>query len=244
MRARLYESIAADLAAKITAGEYLVGRRLPSERDLAQAYQVSRPTVREAIIALEIDGLVEVRLGSGVYVLADAPSGGERSATDVGPFELLEARRAIESEICAVAALRITAAELATLEELLAEMNAENGRDLVRAEDADRRFHLTIAAATQNGVLVDTMEALWDARARSPQTRLLSNKAQAAGVAPKHDEHRKIIDALSSADPSAARAAMRHHLSRVIHSLIEATEVHELEEARARVAATRDRYVG
>src|SRR5690349_12503524 len=93
---RLYEHVDQDLAAGIGRRDFKVGQRLPSERDLANTYGVSRPTIREAIIALELDGLVEVRLGSGVYVTARAPRGGQAGETDIGPFELLEARRAIE----------------------------------------------------------------------------------------------------------------------------------------------------
>jgi len=138
---RLYERVAADLAMKIADGSFPVGQRLPSERHLAIAYSVSRPTVREAIIALEVDGLVEVRMGSGVYVVARTPRGGQAGETDVGPFELLEARRAIEGESCALAAIRITDEELAALAALVVEMQEENARDVAMSEDADRRFH-------------------------------------------------------------------------------------------------------
>src|SRR5690348_1481108 len=101
---RLYEKIAQTIAADIASGKFAVGQRLPSERDLAQALDVSRPTVREAIIALELDGLVDVRMGSGVYVLHQRPPAGQAPDRDIGPFELLEARRAIEGESCALAA--------------------------------------------------------------------------------------------------------------------------------------------
>src|SRR5678815_4251144 len=93
---RLYERVAQDISGKIAAGVHAVGQRLPSERDLAQAYAVSRPTIREAIIALELDGLVEVRLGSGVYVVNRHPPAGAAGYKDIGFFQLLEARRAIE----------------------------------------------------------------------------------------------------------------------------------------------------
>ena len=239
---RLYEKVAQDLAGKIAAGDPPVGRRLPSERDLAQAYAVSRPTIREAIIALELDGLVEVRLGSGVYVTARLPQGGEAGEMDVGPFELLEARRAIEGEGAALAAALITDEQLDEAQRLVAEMQAENARDVVMSEDADRRFHLLIATATQNSAMVNAVQMLWDARARSPQTKLLSAKAQAAGVTPRIDEHAAILEALRQRSPEAARAAMREHLTRVLDSLLAATEVHELEQARARIAAERKRY--
>src|SRR5882672_11347803 len=119
---RLYEQISQKLAKAIGEGKYELGQRLPSERELAQTFGVSRPTVREAIIALELDGLVDVRLGSGVYVVNRLPPSGSESAKDIGPFELLEARRAIEGEACALAALRIDDAQLEQLSALLAEM--------------------------------------------------------------------------------------------------------------------------
>ena len=239
---RLYERVANDLSAKIAEGRYAIGQRLPSERDLAQAYGVSRPTIREAIIALELDGLVEVRTGSGVYVTARLPRGGQAGEMDVGPFELLEARRAIEGEACALAAALISDEELDQLERLVGEMQQENDRDVVMSEDADRRFHMLIAECTQNSAMVAAVQMLWEARARSPQTKLLSLKAQAAGVIPRIDEHAAILSALRQRSPEGARNAMRSHLSRVLDSLLAATEVHELEQARARIAAERRRY--
>lgn len=240
---RLYERVANDLSARIADGQYAVAQRLPSERDLAQAYGVSRPTIREAIIALELDGLVEVRTGSGVYVTARLPRGGQAGEMDVGPFELLEARRAIEGEACALAAVLISDAELDQLDGLVAEMQHENDRDVVMSEDADRRFHMVIAECTQNSAMVAAVQMLWDARARSPQTKLLSVKAHAAGVTPRIDEHAAILGALRARSPEDARNAMRSHLSRVLESLLAATEVHELEQARARIAAERQRFV-
>lgn len=238
---RLYERVSTDLARKIAAGEVAIGHRLPSERLLAQTYAVSRPTVREAIIALELDGLVEVRQGSGVYVAAAVPRGGTAREADVGPFELLEARRAIEGEACALAAARITDAELAAIEAVLEEIAAD-GSDIARSEAADRRFHMLIAAATQNSGMTAAVEMLWDARARSPQYKAMSDKAHAAGVVPRIDEHAVIVAALRRRRPEEARIAMRQHLTRVLESIMAATEVHELEQARERVAAQRRRY--
>src|SRR6187397_761308 len=123
---RRYERIAEELRAEIARGTFPVGQRLPSERDLAQRFKVSRPSVREATIALELDGLVEVRYGSGVHVIATVPNGGVVGVTDFGPFELLEARRAIESEACALAAKRITPEQLSELKSLIGEMKEEN----------------------------------------------------------------------------------------------------------------------
>jgi len=101
---KLYQQLARSIADGIKGGVYPRGRRLPSERDLAEKFGVSRPTVREAMIALEIQGFVESRHGSGVYVTHRAPSLDGGADLDIGPFELTEARRAVEGEACALAA--------------------------------------------------------------------------------------------------------------------------------------------
>lgn len=239
---RLYERIAQKLATGIARGEYKVGQRLPSERELAQNFSVSRPTIREAIIALELDHLVEVRVGSGVYVTNTEPPGGKAGATDIGPFELLEARRSIEGEACALAAPRIDDSQLAELAALVNEMRTENEHDVVLSEDADRRFHEVIAAATQNSGMIAAVKMLWDARTRSPQNRSLSSKVRATGVKPRVDEHTAILKALRQRDADGAREAMREHLTRVIDALLKATEVQELERARQQIAEQRKRY--
>ena len=223
---RLYAQVADRIAGQITTGKYAVGERLPSERELSQSFGVSRPTIREALIALEVDGLVEVKLGSGVYIRSRTPRPGKPAMLGVGPFELLEARRAIEGEACALAAVRITDDEHAALRDALEEMTA-SGDDFVRAEKADWLFHMTIARITQNSAMCSAVEALWEARFASPQQQLLADKAHEAGVFPRIDEHRAILDALQARDPNEARDAMRTHLTRVLDELIGATEVRE-----------------
>jgi DNA-binding FadR family transcriptional regulator len=239
---RLYDRVAKGVAAKIAAGEFAVGERLPSERELALAYGVSRPTVREAVFALELDGLVEVRKGVGVFAIAKSPRGGEAAVTDIGPFELLEARRAFESEVCAVAASRIRDTDVQELESLLRQIDYSG--DVLAAEDADRRFHLRIAEITGNSAMHAVVEMLWDARERSPQYRLLTNKAHEARVVPRDDEHAKVLDALRARDPARARAAMRSHITHVVDALLKATEVHELEQVKARVDEQRRKFAG
>lgn len=240
---RLYEKLSKELARAIAAGEFTLGQRLPSERELAQKFDVSRPTVREAIIALELDGLVQVRLGSGVYVINKRPPGGREGRKDIGPFELLEARRAIEGEACALAALRIDDAQLRELSGLVAEMRDDNEHGEIRmSEEADRRFHEVIATATQNSAILASVQMLWDARSRSPQSHSLDDKGRARGLKPPIEEHAAIVRALKRRDPEAARRAMHKHLTRVIEGLLQATEVSELERARAIVEEKRRRY--
>jgi DNA-binding FadR family transcriptional regulator len=241
-KSRLYDRVAKGVAAKIADGEFAVGERLPSERELALAYGVSRPTVREAVFALELDGLVEVRKGVGVFAIARSPRGGEAAVTDIGPFELLEARRAFEGEACAIAASRIRDQDVEELEKLVQEIDFSG--DLLAAEDADRRFHIKIAEITGNSAMHAVVEMLWEARDRSPQYRLLTDKAHEARVVPREDEHAKILDALRSRDPAKARSVMRAHITGVVDSLLRATEVHELEQAKARVDEQRRKLAG
>jgi len=240
---RLYEVISQKLAKVIAEGGYRIGQRLPSERELAQNFSVSRPTVREAIIALELDGLVEVRLGSGVYVTHRVPPSGTERAKDIGPFELLEARRAIEGEVCALAALRIDDAQLQQLSALIEEMRNDNRQnEILMSEEADRRFHELIAASTQNSGMIAAVQMLWDARARSPQSHSMDDKGRARGLKPPIEEHAAIVRALKRHDPEAARAAMHEHISRVLEDMLKVTEVQEIERARAVAAEKRRRY--
>lgn len=237
---RLYQQLAQKLFDQLASGQYSVGDRLPPERDLAMEYQVSRPTVREAIIALEVQGLVEVRVGSGAYVMR-TPGQTDRPGFHVTAFELTEARLAIEGEIAAMATAHISDADLDELDRLVIRIARENkkGGD---ADDADRDFHLLIARAARNAALIDTMERLWEMRASSPDTKLLLAKARAAKVQPVVEEHQAIASAIRSRDPAKARAAMRAHLSAVLDHLLFATEEAAMEEARKAALSTRARF--
>ena len=235
---KLYQQVATSVAAGIAAGRYVVGQRLPSERDLAEEFGVSRPTVREAMIALEIRGLVEARPGSGIYV-TEVQATGPAPELDIGAFELTEARRLFEGEACALAASAITDEEIAELEVVLKQMVGENTLATPIGEQADRRFHVSIAQATRNSAIVMVVENLWDLRYRSPLCAAMLAKARQVGVRPLIEDHREILDALIQRDPKAARAAMHSHLGRVIEGLLTATEMDALARTRSDVEARR-----
>lgn len=237
---RLYQDLARNLMEELASGAYPVGARLPAERELAVKYGVSRPTVREAIIALEVQGLVEVRVGSGAYVRR-LPGGEDLPGFNISAFELTEARLMFEGEAAALAATQITDEEVAEIEELVAEIARENN-DPRGTERADRAFHLAIAKATRNGAIHDAIERLWELRGTSPEAALLHEKARTANIKPVVDEHTAILEALKARDPAAARAAMRNHLSQVIDSLLFATEERQIAEARRAAQAKRERY--
>ncbi len=235
---KLYQQVAANVAEAIQRGEFAPGQRIPSERELADTYKVSRPTIREAMIALEVIGVVRSRHGSGIFVADDPQFDAPMIGLDIGAFELTEARRLFEAEACALAAVSITDEEIDALERLIGEMDAENQAH-VSGEHADREFHLTIARATRNSAVVDVVESLWDARYRSPLCQHMLERARAVGVMPRIDEHQTILAALRERNPARARKAMRDHLARVIEGLLKATETDTLERARAELEAKR-----
>lgn len=238
--ARLYKEIAAKLISDIQTGKYSVGARLPAERDLASMYKVSRPVIREAIIAMEVQGLVDVRLGSGVYVMSTAEQK-HLPADEMSAIELTEARLLIESEVAALAAAQISDEELQDLEVLVDQIEEEN-RTPGGREEADAAFHLAIAKATRNSALVESVERLWELRSTSREASLLHEKARHANIKPVVDEHTAILHALQARDPKAAREAMRSHLLQVLESLLFATEQRAVDEARRSVQVKRERY--
>jgi len=125
---RLYKNLARALFLDLANGKYSVGDRLPAERELAAKHHVSRPTVREAIIALEVQGLIEVRVGSGAYVRR-LPGAEDSPGFNVTAFELTEARLVIEGEAAALAAVQVSEGELDELDALVRRIADENLRD-------------------------------------------------------------------------------------------------------------------
>ncbi len=210
---RLYRQIAEQIRGLIRSGEFPAGARLPPERDLAKQLGVSRPSVREALIALEVEGLVEVRIGSGIYVLAPARNA---SAPDhdapAGPFELLRARYVIEAECAALAAKSAKKAQVVAIEQALDEMEREHGEGKPVLL-ADRTFHLRIAEATGNGALVHVVKTLWEERTGPLYQQLEHHYDNPALWETAMEEHRAVLKAIAARDASAARTAMQRHLN-------------------------------
>jgi len=209
---RLYQRVADLIRGVINSGGFPVGSRLPPERDFALQLRVSRPSLREALIALEIEGLVEIRMGSGVYVCApQAPPDRNASALGESPSELMQARLALEIAVVTMAAARVTTDALARVRESLAAMRRDHAKGNVPV-DSDRRFHLAIAEMAGNSVLVRLVGELFDGRhgpiASRISVRAESTQTWRAALA----EHEAIYRALESRDPLAAVGAMCTHL--------------------------------
>ncbi len=215
---RLYQQVAEQVSRLIETGELARGERLPAERDLAAKLGVSRPTVREAMIALEIAGLVEVRTGAGIYVRDSVAAAGGLvySVPDagVGPLELIEARRVIECEVAARAAAAIDDAQLRAITETLTMMAEADGTKAHR--EADRLFHRRIAEATNNAVLIKVVDRLWT----DMFSPIFERLGAFTGLMPDSvnwtlADHREICAALEAHDPDRARSAMDLHLNHV-----------------------------
>lgn len=221
---RLYRQIADQIIRLIEAGEYKPGQRLPAERLLAVQLSVSRPSVREALIALEVEGWVAIRGGTGVFVLErqdTAPVQGEAPVSvsanistlpAPGPLEVLYARDLIEPEVAALAAKQASPELIATMARIMGDMvccSASNPKHL----EYDHQFHFSLAEATGNSALVQTMETLWVMRESPLYIRLQNHFHNEAVWQRAILEHREIFEAVKSGDAKASRAAMHRHLS-------------------------------
>ncbi len=209
---RLYRQIADQLRHLIERGEYPVGSRLPTERALADMLDVSRPTVREALIVLEVEGRVRIRVGSGIYVVSASGHPHVFSDSPIeGPFEILRARNFIESAVAEEAARHATAADVARLDVVLRLVPAAL-REGDQFLGLDRRFHTAVAAILGNSVLERSVGELFDLRINPYFERLARHTEDDSSRSAALAEHIEIRDAIAARDPAAARAAMRRHL--------------------------------
>jgi DNA-binding FadR family transcriptional regulator len=212
---RLYRQVADQLRALIDGGEYPVGSRLPTERDLAEQLEVSRPTVREALIALEVEGRVRIRVGSGIYVTEPAALASPLpvSAIIEGPFEVLRAREFIEGAIAEQAARVATPQDIERIDASLAAM-ATVQHPGEASMIHDRAFHIAVAGSLDNAVLVRVVGELFDQRLNPYFAKLAHYFENPDSWSAALVEHQAIRDAIVARDPDAARVAMRDHLVR------------------------------
>ncbi len=216
---RLYERVVDQIGDMIRRGEFGPGQRLPAERDLARSLGVSRPVVREAMVALEIAGLVEVRTGSGAYV---RPLAEDKPQLNAGhsPTDILNARMIIEGEVAALAAANASEPDIEAAAGAIAEMIADHGVGRPRSA-ADLAFHVAVAYASGNAVLALVVERLWQEQ-YSPVFAILSERAHLAENWPATLRgHEAILEAIRRRDPGGARQHMRAHLSQTLGVLIE-----------------------
>ncbi|MFJ4875464.1 FadR/GntR family transcriptional regulator [Streptomyces sp. NPDC088745] len=205
------------IKAMITEGNLTPGQRLPTERDLAVHLGISRSSMREAIRALTVIGILESRHGSGVYV-TNLEAGDLLDTfgvvAEISPkprlAELLEVRRILESSATALAAARISASQLAQLAVHLDTMReAEDPEEFLAA---DMAFHRTITQAAGNEALAAIVEGL---SSRTFRARVRRGRQEADAFPRTREEHTRIYRALVNRDPEAARAAAAAHVGAV-----------------------------
>lgn len=220
---RLYLQIAEKLRDLIAQPDFAPNGRLPSERALAATLAVSRPSVREALVALELEGLVEIRMGSGVYVCASPQAQSEAPLTDAelgdSLIDIVNARCVIEGSIAASVAPFCKAKDLKLLREIYLEMEREVAAGRIPVA-ADRAFHLAIAQMTGNEVLVRTVSSLFDARKSPLSEKLRGHFENETTWRAVPDEHRVILEAFEAHDPVQAQASMQRHLKMSLERVI------------------------
>lgn len=218
---KLYIQIADQIREQILSGA--VGQ-LPSERDLALRLGVSRPTVREALIALEVAGLVEVRVGVGAFVRARADTDTSLPELSASPLEIMAVRRLLEPEVAALASRQISPSGAARLAEALLQMRTETqaGR---WSSDSDRALHMTLADACGNAVLRETLDGLWNSRSEEVDSRFHQHLADISTVR-EHilTDHEAIVAAIVKGDAEGARMAMAAHLDFVAAAMQDSWE--------------------
>ena len=218
-----HEIVASHILGQIEQGELTPGQKLPSVVDLATAYGVGRSTIREAVSALKAMGWLDVRHGGGTYVKAVLPSpasqqsGGNLFQNADSIIELLEVRKALESSTAALAAERRTKEDLAKLRLILQRMEQVlYDEDTSEGERADVEFHMAIAVASGNSLLIQLMESLsqrfGDTIRSSRELWFYQEKATAALLL---DEHKEIYEAIAAGDQAKAVKHIDAHLAKV-----------------------------
>lgn len=208
---RLYRQVADQLRQLINAGEFPVGTRLPTERELAEQLGISRPTVREALIALEVEGHIRIRVGSGIFVNAASEAPPPTPDFNEGPLELLRAREFIEGAIASEAAVHAGDSDIEKMDDALRRMEAV-GDAAQEAVALDREFHITVAGILGNAVLVRSIGELFDQRMNPYFERLSRYFENKASWRAAVQEHRAVRDAIASHNPEGAKTAMQKHL--------------------------------
>jgi GntR family transcriptional repressor for pyruvate dehydrogenase complex len=220
-KTRIHEEVFSQIHELIKAGRFKGRDQLPSERELAETFKVSRTSVREALRALETQGLIVSRTGMGNFV-ADLPV-----ESLVGPLarllidekkalaDVFEMRKLIEPHIAALAAERATRSDIAQLKRIVAKQTEAVKRGETGVE-ADAELHFSIGRATRNQALQKLVSGLMEMLSRSREESLQTDKRRQSSI----DAHRRIIAAVEKHDKTRARSEMLRHIEQVEESVL------------------------
>lgn len=225
---KISDVIVEQLETMILEGTLQPGQRLPSERELSKQFEVSRPSLREAVQKLVAKGLLTSRQGGGTYVAEKLGASFSDPLMELfashpeAQYDLLEFRHALEGVIAYYAALRSTEADKAAIRKKYEELEQfHKTKEFEKEVQADVDFHLRIAEATHNMVLLHTMRALWGLLKRNIMSNLENIYPKPGHRTKIHAQHKLLMDAIFSGDPEAARHAAHEHLAYVEEALLE-----------------------
>ena len=221
---RTYQKIARHLKQRIRAEGWSTGDRLPSERVLATDFGVSRTSLREALLALEIAGIVEIRVGSGVFILPHDNNVETASHSflsgDPGPFEFLEVRRVIEGQAAYNAAFKGSNEHSEKLETIVNKLLATQFDDDEEFNYFDREFHMQVAESSGNTVLVQMVQWMWDIH-KGPLWKVWYHDTRSSGNRARSlEDHKEIFNFIKNREADLARTAMTAHVDRVIQRFL------------------------
>ena len=224
MTTRAYADIADVLRQRLDNGLYPSGSRLPAERQLAEELGVSRPTLREALAALELTGAVHTHVGAGTFVAERDAAGGTREEAvrlrDASPSEILAVRLLVEPSVARMAAGAWDRPAFAAIARPLQRLErAAEAGSAAHPTKEDREFHAAIARAADNAVLTSLLTPLW-----AMMTQTLWRRLKTRGWDSEHTvrvavEHREIHDAIRSRDGDLAAFKMEKHIRGVVDEL-------------------------
>ncbi len=210
----LGEQVATQLAARISAGDWKPGEKLPSEAQLCAALKVSRSTLRESLKSLAFVGMVRIQAGGGTFVaessalLIDRLLARGMLKTEQDLADVWETRMVLETELAALAAVRATARDLKAIEKLLGRMTLAVQASDPCYHELDVEFHLALAAAAKNRVLYQLLTPI-----RGLLQEWIAKSQQLPGLVENaHRQHMKIWQGVRERDGEKARLAMRAHL--------------------------------
>ncbi len=213
--------IAAVLRREISRGTYHINDRLPPERRLAEQFGVARGTVREALSRLASESLVEIKAGSGTYVVRRPEDRTAEAIEHTSPLELIDARYALEPHICRLAVLHGRRADFDALEQLCQRMESDPD-DPVLFADCDAEFHRMLAQCTRNTLLIWIVDQVTTVRSQDDWTEMRQRTLDRDMITTYNRQHRGILDALRARQPEEAARRMGEHLETARLSLTRA----------------------
>ena len=216
---RSSSGIAAQLRRAITDGLYAYGDRLPAEREIARSFGASRTTVRNALRLLEERNFVRRRVGSGTFVVHRSGQNAGEIADITSPLELMDVRLAVEPRIVQLAVLHGTARDFEAMAGALSELEHANA-DRERFTHWDQRFHMALASATHNPLMVWTYRQINEVRSHTQWSKVKDKVLTPERIADYNAGHRALLDAMQARDSEAAIEIINRHLAEARRDLI------------------------